>query len=43
MLSNVDLISTGAFYFYNTEPDMTYQDTILAVKENGDKMSIPYK
>lgn len=43
MLSNIDLISTGAFYFYNTEPDMTYQDTILAVKENADKMSIPYK
>lgn len=33
----------GAFYFYNTEPNMDYEQTILAVKKNADDLKIPYK
>lgn len=33
----------GAYYYYHTEPKLTYQDTILAVKAYADSVKLPYK
>ncbi|KAK7102674.1 uncharacterized protein [Littorina saxatilis] len=33
----------GAYYYYLTEPQKTYQQTILDVKANADQLDIPYK
>ena len=33
----------GAYYYYNTEPDMNYEDTLIAVKKYADSEHIPYK
>nr|KAG5710636.1 hypothetical protein BaRGS_013282 [Batillaria attramentaria] len=33
----------GAYYYYKTETNKTYQDTILDVKAYADKLSIPYR
>lgn len=32
----------GAYYYYNTEPEMNEEDTLLAVKADADAMGIPY-
>jgi len=32
----------GAYYYYNTEPDMNEQETLLAVKADADARNIPY-
>ena len=32
----------GAYYYYNTEPDMNYHETLLAVKAYADAENIPY-
>lgn len=33
----------GAYYYYHTEQDMNYQDTILAVKDYVDKLGLPIR
>ena len=33
----------GGYYFYNTEPDMNYEETMIAVKKDADANGIPYK
>jgi len=33
----------GGFYHYNTEPNQTYQETIIEVKEHASKAGIPFK
>jgi hypothetical protein len=32
----------GAYYYYNTVPDMNYQDTLIEVKKYSDEQQIPY-
>ncbi|ESO98847.1 hypothetical protein LOTGIDRAFT_158797 [Lottia gigantea] len=33
----------GAYYYYNTEPNKTYQQTILDVRQNAKDIGMPYK
>jgi hypothetical protein len=33
----------GAFYYYNTEPNKTYQETIIEVKEYAEKVGLPFR
>ncbi|XP_070576651.1 uncharacterized protein [Ptychodera flava] len=33
----------GAYYYYNTEPDKNYEDTLIDVKNYADSLSIPYR
>ncbi|CAH1776345.1 unnamed protein product, partial [Owenia fusiformis] len=33
----------GAYYYYNTVPNRTYEETILDAKAYGDKLGIPYR
>ena len=33
----------GAFYYYHTEPNKTYQDTILEVKDHSKKVGLPFR
>jgi hypothetical protein len=33
----------GAFYYYNTEPNKTYQETIIEVKEYAEKIGLPFR
>ncbi|KAJ8044596.1 hypothetical protein HOLleu_07381 [Holothuria leucospilota] len=33
----------GAFYHYNTEPNKTYEQTLIDVKAEADRLFIPYK
>ncbi|MEQ9504031.1 MAG: hypothetical protein RIT81_44660 [Deltaproteobacteria bacterium] len=32
----------GAYYYYDTEPGMNEEDTMLAVKEEADRIGVPY-
>lgn len=34
---------SGAFYYYNTEPNKTYEQTLIDVKAEADRLFIPYK
>lgn len=33
----------GAFYYYNTETNITYEKTLMDVKDEAEKNYIPYK
>lgn len=33
----------GAYYYYLTEKNKTYEDTIIDVKAYADEMNIPYR
>ncbi|XP_071835064.1 uncharacterized protein [Apostichopus japonicus] len=33
----------GAFYYYNTEPNKTYEQTMIDVKAEADRLFVPYK
>ncbi|XP_071835062.1 uncharacterized protein [Apostichopus japonicus] len=33
----------GAYYYYNTEPNKTYEETMLDIKIYADALNIPYK
>jgi len=33
----------GAYYYYKTEGDLTYAQTLLAVKADADKLGVPFK
>ena len=33
----------GAYYYYLTETNMTYEDTMIKAKEYGDSVGIPYR
>eukprot|EP00664_Eupelagonemidae_sp_cell27_P001178 gene1178-3736_t len=35
--------STTGFYFYDTLPGRSYQDTVLAVREYAERVGLPYK
>lgn len=32
----------GAYYYYKTEPGMNYEDTLLAVKADADRLGVPF-
>lgn len=32
----------GAYYYYNTEEGLNYQDTLLAVKKEADRLGVPF-
>ena len=34
---------SGAYYYYNTEKNKTYEQTVLDMKAYADKSKIPYK
>ncbi|KAL5016026.1 hypothetical protein ScPMuIL_005615 [Solemya velum] len=33
----------GAYYYYQTEPNLTYEQTILDIKQEADSQKIPYR
>ncbi len=33
----------GAYYYYHTEPDMNYQDTLMTIKEYVDQIGLPIR
>jgi len=33
----------GAYYYYNTEKGMNYEETLLAVKADADRLGVPFK
>lgn len=33
----------GAYYYYNTEPNKNYEETMLDIKAYADAFDIPYK
>lgn len=37
------LVCLGAYYYYNTEPNKTYEETMLDIKIYADALNIPYK
>ena len=33
----------GAYYYYNTVPGLTYQETLIAIKKYADSVGLPYR
>ena len=33
----------GAYYYYNTEDDLNYEETLIKVKKYADKVNLPYR